>query len=691
METLFHHRVREIDSLGDAALDLANEQMLDSVLRTYFLPRWEFGVGGQSYDISGLGGFGGQETSLQVAKWENINTDNMKLKYENFVTQPSHNVPFLDGKAISLNEYIEDLVAGFRQMYRFLMAKTEALLSPDSPLAQLAPQRVRFIFRHTKIYSSVLKASLNPKYLRDGADFSIELDLLSKAMLGAAKPPIFWSLLEVEKQALAELDIPLFTASSNSDSLAPASGQIIEKCFAQPSYDLVISRLKQLDEDDLETQVSFIWGSMYASSGGEAHRLATSSTPEQSDLSAVAVLTPSDLVEQSIKIAHELRQRSIYSGSGSATWISLAYITESQQYQLLPMGYRLFDGCTGVALFLAALEKVTGGAGFRDLALAALAPLRRGLSKDSDRIAKEIGIGGGMGCGSLIYGLVRSGQFLGEDLLPEAKTVAALITSDRIASDRNFDVLGGSAGAILGLLTLYEVAPEPKILQQAIACGQHLLNHRVNSESGFKVWATMNNTILTGFSHGAAGIAYALLRLYQVSGENQFLQAALESHAYETSVFIPEKSNWPDFRFPATKQGFTCWCSWCHGAPGIGLARVAELDILPAEKIQPDIDAAINTTKQQELNHLDQLCCGNLGRVELLLTASKKLHRSELMETALKQASQVVNRAEQKGRFGLNWDAGPYNPSFFQGTTGIGYQLLRLAYPDLLPSVLVWE
>jgi lantibiotic modifying enzyme len=31
------------------------------------------------------------------------------------------------------------------------------------------------------------------------------------------------------------------------------------------------------------------------------------------------------------------------------------------------------------------------------------------------------------------------------------------------------------------------------------------------------------------------------------------------------------------------------------------------------------------------------------------------------------------------------------NPGFFQGKAGIGYELLRMARPDLLPSVLLWE
>ena len=200
METLFHHRISEIDSLGDSALDLANEQMHNSVLRTYMLPRWEFAVDGGSYDISGLGGFGGRETPLKVPKWSNINTDAMKLTYEKFVTKPSNNVPFLDAKPLPAKLYIEDLVAGFRQMYYFWMANKESLLASDSPFGQLAPQRVRFVFRHTKIYASVMRTILNPQYLKNGADRSIEIEVLSLAMLKAANPPTFWPLLQVEKR-----------------------------------------------------------------------------------------------------------------------------------------------------------------------------------------------------------------------------------------------------------------------------------------------------------------------------------------------------------------------------------------------------------------------------------------------------------------------------------------------------------
>ncbi|WP_375511636.1 lanthionine synthetase LanC family protein [uncultured Nostoc sp.] len=86
-----------------------------------------------------------------------------------------------------------------------------------------------------------------------------------------------------------------------------------------------------------------------------------------------------------------------------------------------------------------------------------------------------------------------------------------MITPANIASDRKFDIVSGAAGAILGLLTLYSYIPDPVVLEQAVICGHHLLNHHSASSNGIRAWATLDEKLLTGFSHGAAGIAYALL------------------------------------------------------------------------------------------------------------------------------------------------------------------------------------
>jgi lantibiotic modifying enzyme len=59
---------------------------------------------------------------------------------------------------------------------------------------------------------------------------------------------------------------------------------------------------------------------------------------------------------------------------------------------------------------------------------------------------------------------------------------------------------------------------------------------------------------------------------------------------------------------------------------------------------------------------------------------------------ALQKAAWGVARAQKMGGYHFpNLPVFAFSPSFFQGTAGIGYQLLRLAHPDALPSVLLWE
>src|ERR671915_222589 len=78
---------------------------------------------------------------------------------------------------------------------------------------------------------------------------------------------------------------------------------------------------------------------------------------------------------------------------------------------------------------------------------------------------------------------------------------------------------------------------------------------------------------LTGFSHGTAGIAWALLELAALTGEEHFRKAALDAIAYERDLFSPEAGNWPHLG----DDNNPFWVTWCHGAPGIGLARLCSL------------------------------------------------------------------------------------------------------------------
>jgi lantibiotic modifying enzyme len=248
----------------------------------------------------------------------------------------------------------------------------------------------------------------------------------------------------------------------------------------------------------------------------------------------------------------------------------------------------------------------------------------------------------------------------------------------------------GAAGAILGLLALHQATNDSNALACAISCGDFLIEKRVPGSSDFKAWPNFQGQLLTGFSHGAAGIAFALLRLYESIGDARFFETAEEAISYERSVFDPEEKNWPDFRLV---DGRSFMATWCHGAPGIGLGRLGSLTALDTPELRSEIDAALETTLHSGPNDRDHLCCGNFGTAEVLLAGGLQLGRPELVLAARQRASMALHTARQNGHFRIFYTLpnSLHNPGFFAGTTGIGYEMLRLAFPEMLPSVLRLE
>ncbi len=704
METLLHHEAQLLENSPEAqAFETETVQLFwDSVLRTGLLPRWDFSPDQRvAYDISGLGSIDPQQEPRKVPRWQAINTDNMHLRSETVTVPVKKNMPLLRDSPLSPNDYQGQIAAGFEQMYLFLMQHQAQLLATDGPLSALQDQRVRFICRATRIYFTILINTWIPDYLKNGADYSIELDHLSRAFLVAQKQPDACPLLRAELRAMEELDIPFFTANTSSDALELQNIQIIPQYFKQPSYQDVVEQLKALGEPDLAQQVAIIQGAFYAR---VAQPPKDESQPWQAD--ELPLLSAEQLIQAALAIAEELEARALQDADGSLNWIGMGYVPQAERFQLQVLNGSLYDGRCGVALFLAGLYQVTQESHFSALSLQVLQPLRQQIrSMDSEsrqRFARLMGLGGASGVGSVLYALVKVSQFLeDESLLTDAQVLAADITSALIAADQTFDIISGAAGGILGLLALYQAINEVTVLEKAIACGQHLLSHQTNLEEGPKTWQTFAEKPLTGFSHGAAGIAYALLRLYAATDDSRYRDAALEGIDYERSVFSLSQANWPDLRGLSPEGNPTFPVQWCHGAAGIGLGRLGSLEILKTDAIEEEIQIALQTTQKQDLKMVDHLCCGNLGLAEVLLVGAKRCDlgeaearsdRSEWRQAALQKATAVVARAKQLGAYRLfpNLPNSVFNPGFFQGTSGIGYELLRLANDDL-PSVLLWE
>ncbi len=130
--------------------------------------------------------------------------------------------------------------------------------------------------------------------------------------------------------------------------------------------------------------------------------------------------------------------------------------------------------------------------------------------------------------------------------------------------------------------------------------------------------------------------------------------------------------------------------AWCHGAPGIGLARLRCLQHLDDAAIRAEINTALQTTLDQGFGHNHSLCHGDLGNLELLLQASLTLDDPQ-WKTQVDRLAAIILESIDKHGWLCGVPLGVETPGLMTGLAGIGYGLLRLAAPERVPSVLVLE
>ena len=351
---------------------------------------------------------------------------------------------------------------------------------------------------------------------------------------------------------------------------------------------------------------------------------------------------------------------------------------------------RSADGAGGPALFLAALASTAAGDAWSESARAALVDLLHRARTAENEEAEPIG--GAAGLGSVTYAAGLAAALIGaEDLLGEALALAARITPERIAADQRLDVVGGAAGAALALLALHRLHREEWLVERAVLCARRLLDAAVPTGGDTLAWPAADGRLLAGLGHGASGIALALARTGAASGERRLLEAARAGFAFEHHLYSPAERNW---RVATGGAGFarpSTMTAWCHGAPGVGLARALAAAVLDEGELHEQIELAMQTTAGGLTRGSDHLCCGSLGRGDALLTTGRALGRPEWIEAAVAGATQVAARACRQRRFSLpssEFECRPFHPGFFRGLSGVGYQLLRAAAPARVPTVL---
>ena len=359
------------------------------------------------------------------------------------------------------------------------------------------------------------------------------------------------------------------------------------------------------------------------------------------------------------------------------------------------LGPDLYSGTGGVALFLAELCAACEDQAIRRTALGAIwqAAAQASALPPKSRLGLY---SGGIG---VAFAMARVATLLdSEELLNGARQLLQECTRETVEG-REYDLLSGDAGAIVGLLALRKLLADDSLVEVAARLGDELLAAADSSGPGLS-WRSIgfhNRRNLTGLSHGAAGAGVAFLELFQETGDRRYSAGAEGAFEYERCWYVAAKRNWPDFRDPGhrvQRASPTPVCStfWCHGAPGIALSRLRAFEVLGREIYREEAVVALETTSEMVEESLRSgdgnfsLCHGLTGNAEIVLSGQEFVARASTL--AVDTAAAGIDRSKrQAGRWVCG--AGPVETqSLLLGLAGIGYFFLRLRNQSI-PSILL--
>jgi lantibiotic modifying enzyme len=325
------------------------------------------------------------------------------------------------------------------------------------------------------------------------------------------------------------------------------------------------------------------------------------------------------------------------------------------------VGFDLYDGLAGIALFLAGLSARTGDPHFHRTAQAALAEavdLERGMTRET------VSVGGYEGAGGLAWSLAVCARLL--DQPRWAKAAAAIVRrhAPHAANDPDLDQISGQAGFLTTGLAIARMAGDASLAAALAPCAHGLA----------ALPADALPLVDAGLAHGRAGIGLALARWAQDAGEETVFKRAraLIDADIATSQAVRDGAE-P----PATDHDGRAMSAWCRGGVGASLGAM-RLGLAPDREIQALVDA-VTRAMDNDPGAALCLCHGDLGVLEFL-EAGRAHGVPGAAPAEARLRGEVLARFEA-GELCADHFHTIETPGLMRGLAGTGWALLRMLDP----------
>lgn len=678
-------------------------------------------------DLSAVGGRGGQKSQLmKIQRIKNVGTDEACLIDDNYTTTERQNRPILNGEYMGVSMYTKHMIEGFCDLYRLLLAHRDTFVRDI--LLPYSDATGRHVFRATALYGKLLSNSMHPDYLQNESDRNRLLNIMVN---NSTFPP--QAVINHELEQMQRQDVPYFMFSLNSHDLYDLNGVCIHNFYPMSIIELIEHYLMQLSEDDLSIQLQYLRWSLSSLEDSD-HSSDGHSYSQRSDMyNRLTTALTQDVIHNenritqfeqcATSIGNSIMRRIVQTDDSKIACIGFAIVGEEDKYKPVWLDHNMYSGLGGYVLYLAQLTHITCVQQYREIARQLLNVIQSSKLKldEASELSKEITISTSayLGESTHIYALIYCGLLWKDDTLLEDAKNRLSVLMRAIEQETQYDIIAGLAGCIVVMLRVYEALHDLAYLHVAQAAGERLytLMEELNFDAGSKIYpdeltnqhvvdnhsTTNSQILLTGLSHGAAGIAWAFTWLARISNNHinqssceQYLIMANRLLIYENHYYSEIEQNWRDLRYTDRRE-FADF--WCHGAPGIALARAEIMRHLEAmnllyaqewEFVTQDYKNALQTLLNcgNKYNSFC-LCHGILGNADILLHLSKLMNDPNLVEIAndwALQASVDYESYKSSDRLVARLEC----DGMMTGTVGIGYEYLRML-DNRVPSILAFE
>lgn len=572
-------------------------------------------------------------------------------------------------KLISPEKHLNEIIEGFQCICNwFLEQKKENNI--QYLLSGFKNKTIRVIPRSTQLYSTILENSYLPKALESSEERSKVLDkyLNDFPLLPIIGDEYKERIREGEKEALLRMDIPYFTANTSEVYLEESNQVVVNYFFKKSPLDFVIDRINIFEKKDIQNQVNLIKDAFAARYNLQREFAKTSNTNNEKTIN----------IDEELDIIIEKVLSTTSEVDGKYFWECYQASATGKTF-LGTLENSLYSGTLGIALFLSEYLKKYQNIQIEHIIDSLIEDLILNFSKFLNSIEQSAYTSLSSGISGVIYALLKIDTEKYKDVTLQ---LASFFTEDLITNGKVNDFLEGCSGTLVVLIKLYRIHPTDKLLKKIQLIGTKLLKEQtLDKDLGCYVWkSNIKEKPLTGLAHGASGIAYAFLKLYELTGEISYRNAFYEAVDFEDIYFSDKENNWKDLR--NEKNNFHN--AWCYGGTGIGLVRLHAYNILKDSRFLKDVRNVISLIQSEPNNNLDFYCCGNTGKIDFLLEAFTILKENDVLDLANVMIRELVQKKEREGNY-ITHEATAIcseNPSLFKGLSGIGYVLLRSESPN---------